>query len=280
MRIKPGVFGLRDKHQDDVLASVDEDAAPHPDGDDAADQRVRVPLFPVYTELRHLLRVWPGRPRKQVTGLRSTIGDLRGTPQKTVDWTEPATWIPERLEGDDRELAEAIWTASNGTVNPRHTYGHWLLAQKYEFVEDGPDGNLVLTASGRDFLENPSGDTEVALDEAEGLVKLLSIVADNGPARAGGLLEDWSEYLKRRSPFGTDSTFKDTLRRRLSGLGGLGAGDPVADSAIGIRCGSTPMAEQPPRARARRAAQQHVLGDAGWPRLPPAGRRRGLGRRR
>ena len=218
VRIKPGVFGLRDKHQDDVLVTVDEDAGPHPDGDDAADQRVRVPFFPVYTALRHLLRVWPGRPRKQITGLQSTLGDLRGTPQKTVDWTDPAGWIPERLEGDDRELAKAIWTASNGTVNPRHTHGHWLLAQKYEFLEDGPDGNLVLTTSGRDFLGNPGGDTEVALDEAEGLMKLLSIVADNGPARAGGLLEDWSEYLKRRSPFGTDSTFKDTLRRRLNNL--------------------------------------------------------------
>lgn len=111
------------------------------------------------------------------------------------------------MKDDDRELAEVIWTASNGTVNLRYTYGHWLLVQKYEFVEDGSTENLVLTASGRDFLESPEEDTEVALGEAEGLVKLLSIVADNGTARTGGLLEDWSEYLKRRSPFGMDLTF-------------------------------------------------------------------------
>ncbi|TXD34239.1 restriction endonuclease [Lujinxingia vulgaris] len=218
IRIKPGVFGLRGKHQGEVVAAVDVDSVSQPDGEDIADQRVRVPLFPVYSELRHLLRVWPGRSRKQITGLQSTIGELRGTPQKTVDWTEPSSWIPERLKGDDHELAEAIWTQSDGRVNPRYTYGHWLLAQKYDFVEDGRDGRLILTASGQDFLDHVGGDTEVALDEAEGLVKLLSIIADNGPARTGGLLEDWSEYLKRRSRFGTDSTFKDTLRRRLNNL--------------------------------------------------------------
>ena len=58
---------------------------------DEENLRVRVPLFPVYSELRHLLRVWPGRPREQVTGLRSTIIELRGTPKATVDWTDPTT---------------------------------------------------------------------------------------------------------------------------------------------------------------------------------------------
>lgn len=76
VRIKPGVFGLRDKRQDEVLAAVDEDALRKAD-DEATNQRVRVPLFPVYIELRHLLRVWPEPPRRQSTGLHSTIGGLR-----------------------------------------------------------------------------------------------------------------------------------------------------------------------------------------------------------
>ena len=79
------------------------------DGDDAAggdgNLRVRIPFFPFYSELRHLLRVWPGRPRKQILGLHAAIRELRGTPQKAVDWTDPDTWIPERLKGADRELA-------------------------------------------------------------------------------------------------------------------------------------------------------------------------------
>jgi restriction system protein len=223
VRVAPGVFGLRVPHGlsaektprktestegalfDDVLL-------------DDENRRVRIPLFPTYTEVRHLLKVWPGKPRKQVTGLRATINELRGTPQNTVNWTDPDAWIPERLSGDDRDLAYAMWTLSGKSVNPRHAHGHWLLVQKYGLLEDGDDGNLVLTPLGRDFLKYEQGETEAYLDEQEGLAKLLAMVADNGPVRAGGLIEEWTDYLTRHSAFGSPSTFRDTLRRRLSNL--------------------------------------------------------------
>ena len=177
--------------------------------------------FPVYSELRHLLRIWPGYPRTSVTGLRKTIRCMFGTPQKRVAWTDdpnPSTWIPERLKGENRELAQAIWDRSKGAVNPRYTYGHWLLAQRYGLLREHDDGTLQLTKTGRDFLEHPCGATEAAVDEAEGLIKLLSIVADSGPARRRGLLDEWGDYLSRRSPFGTESTVRDSMRRRLSNL--------------------------------------------------------------
>src|SRR5690606_10639813 len=113
-----------------------------------------------------------GRPRKQVTGLEASLGALHSTPQATVDWTDPDVWIPERLSGDDRDLAAAIWTKSGKAVNPRHTYGHWLLSQKYRLIEEGPDGTLVLTGRGRDFVDHAGGEAEAYLDEQEGLAKL------------------------------------------------------------------------------------------------------------
>ena len=224
VRVRPGVFGLRALHTPGAKAASAPDEMPGTTGGDAeqaqdeTEQRVRTPLFPIYPEVRHLLRVWPGRPRKQITGLQATLGELRGTPQNTVDWTDPDAWIPGRLSGDDQDLASAIWTKSGKTVNPRYTYGHWLLSQKYELVEDGPDGNLVLADRGRDFLEHEGGEAEVFLDEQEGLAKLLALVADNGPTRAGGILEEWTYYLNRVSSFGSPSTFRDTLRRRLNNL--------------------------------------------------------------
>ena len=224
VRIRPGVFGLRGLHG--PAAPVVPEPTPVPINlnaetdavSDDVNRRVRVPLFPVYSELRHLLRVWPGYPRKQVTGFQATINELRGTPQKTVDWTDPSTWIPERLKGTDRELAQAIWDRSKHAVNPRHTYGHWLLAQRYGLLLEHGDGILQLTETGRDFLERLGGEAETAVDEAEGLIKLLSIVADNGPARVGGLVAGWGDYLRRRSAFGTESTIRDTMRRRLHNL--------------------------------------------------------------
>ena len=185
---------------------------------DDANLRVRVPHFPVYSELRHLLRVWPGRPRKQVTGLRATVLELRGTRKSSVDWTDPSTWISQRLDGSDRELAQEIWNRSKGEVNPRHIYGHWLLAQRYGFLSEDSDGLLQITEDGRNFLETPGGEAEVLVDEAEGLAKLLSIVADTGPSRHGGLLDEWADYLKRRSAIRSESMIKDTMRRRLANL--------------------------------------------------------------
>ena len=75
IRIRPGVFGLRGLHEPAAQVTpaptstpTDLDAADDKPSDDA-NLQVRIPLFPVYPELRHLLRVWPGYPRKQVTSL-------------------------------------------------------------------------------------------------------------------------------------------------------------------------------------------------------------------
>jgi len=75
-----------------------------------------------------------------------------------------------------------------------------------------------MSERGTDFRDSPGGTTEAGLDEAEGLLKVLAIVADSGPASFGEFVEGWGEYLSRRSNFGTDSTIKATLRRRLRNL--------------------------------------------------------------
>ena len=179
------------------------------------EQRVRVPWFPMYREVRHLLQVWSGRPKKQITGLQTTLSGLRGTPQTPVNWTDPDTWILERLPNDDQDLAWAIWTKSGKTVNPRYTHGSWHLSQKYELLEDDTDGNLRLTRAGQNFINHERGETEAFLDEQEGIAKLLALVADNGPTRVSGILEEWIKHLKRySSPFSSPSTFR-TLQWRL-----------------------------------------------------------------
>ena len=139
-------------------------------------------------------------------------------PRSPVDWTDPDSWIPARLNGDARRLAHAIWTTSRGEVNPRHIAGHWLLSQKYELLVDGSDGSQVLTDRGRDFIKHRLGEAESFLDMQEGLVELLNIVADSGPAQVRGFEEAWTEFLERHSRFRAPSSVRDTLRRRLNNL--------------------------------------------------------------
>ena len=223
VRLVPGVYALREqpgtKSSEDFVSPGNGGAQDYDQAMSTTeeDRRVRVPLFPVYDEVRHLLRVWPRWTRTQVTGFHSTLSGLRGTPQNTVDWQDPDSWIPERLGGDDRNLAEAIWTKSGRSVNPRYTTGHWLLCQKYALLME-VSGKLALTERGQSFLDHENGEAEAFIDEQEGLLEALRLVTENGPTRFSGVLGEWGEYLARHSRFGTDSTRKDTLRRRLSNL--------------------------------------------------------------
>ena len=182
--------------------------------DDA--RRVRVERLPEYPEMRRLLRVWRGRPKAHVTGLYSKLYGMRGTPEDRVDWKDPDTWIPKRLAGDDRELAQAIWTESG--VNPRYTDEHWRLTRNYELLAEDADGRLELTERGSDFIEREFGDAVALLDEQEGLIKLLTIVAETGSAGTSALREPWAQYLERNSGFNSSSTIRGTLSRRLMSL--------------------------------------------------------------
>ena len=225
IRLRPGVFGLRGVHASQALTdesvSSEQDALnyePATPEIDKTERRVRTPFFPTYATVRHLLAVWPGRPRKQITGLQKAVLDLRGTPQNTVDWTDPGSWIPQRLKGEERELASAIWRQSGKSVNPRHTHGAWLLSQHYGLIQEVTEGVLQLSARGRDFFEHEGGEAEWFLDDQEGLLKILTLVADNGPTRPGGIVDEWADYLSSYSKFGKPSTIRDTLQRRLTNL--------------------------------------------------------------
>ncbi len=183
-----------------------------------SDRRVRTPIFPLYGEVRSLLRVWQGRPTKQITGLQASIRRLCGTPQSPMDWTNPDEWIQERLSGENRQLAARIWTESGKTVNPRHTYGHWLLCRTHELIASDSAGIIHLTARGLDFIDCEYGETEAFIDEQERIAKLLEIVAVNGPSSQASFVGYWTEYLSSYSTFKTLSTIRETLRRRLNNL--------------------------------------------------------------
>jgi len=124
----------------------------------------------------------------------------------------------EKLDGEVLKLDQVIWTESGKSVNPRYTSGHWILSQKYQLLVEGGDGNLRLTERGRDFIAHEFGEAEAFLDLQEGLLELLTIIADSGPARSGALVDPWAEFLGRHSRFRSPSTIRDTLRRRLTNL--------------------------------------------------------------
>ena len=211
-RSGPGVFTLRGDTDPQIISLAESETLSE------GDRRVRIPLFPLYSEVRLILPVWNGLKRTQVTGLRATLQSLWGNPKHPVDWTDPDAWIPERLSGEEWELASRIWEKTGKQVNPRHIYGHWLLSLTYRLLRVDESDRLRLTESGEEFIGMESGRTTELIDEGEGLLKLLTIIAEKGPGRRGEFISEWGEYLKRRSRFGKDSTVKDTFSRRVLNL--------------------------------------------------------------
>ena len=94
----------------------------------------------------------------------------------------------------------------------------------------------------------------------EGLVELLTIVADSGPAQVRGFEEAWTEFLERHSRFRAPSSVRDTLRRRLNNLPDRGliererAKYTVTDDGLSYLESATP--EPGPRQKIQKLAKE------------------------
>ena len=63
-------------------------------------RKVRSPYLRPMARNREALTVIDGTPRRLLLDLIRSINSQRGTPQSTVDWSDPDTWIDERLKGE------------------------------------------------------------------------------------------------------------------------------------------------------------------------------------
>ncbi|HSH79130.1 MAG TPA: DUF262 domain-containing protein [Herpetosiphonaceae bacterium] len=173
--------------------------------------------YPLYSQIRELLVIFQGVPKATITSLIQAVWDQRGTPQSQVEWSDPDAWIPQRLSGEQADLARRIWEQSNRKVNPRY------LGSDYRFINNQalaiPDsaGVYQITERGQAFL---NGDPQFLrrLDEAEGLTRLLTILAPRTRAKANELLAEWTRFLSEQGKSGATSTIKESLRQRLANL--------------------------------------------------------------
>ncbi|WP_067110278.1 restriction endonuclease [Sphingopyxis granuli] len=177
---------------------------------------VRTPLFPLYSDLRACMRAWAEEPVSLVLDLHNKLMALTGTPQSPVDWTDPDTWIPERLSGEHARLARELWETSGKRTNPRHVYGAYLLINSAGLLAQ-EQGIYRLTDRSRAFLDHDRALME-EIDRNEGLPRILALLAEKASAKRSDLLDDWGHYLAQVSRITSLSMIKDTLRRRLLNL--------------------------------------------------------------
>ncbi len=180
-------------------------------------QKVRTPWFPPYSFVGQLITILDGVAKARVTDMMSAIWDQTGTPQNPNDWSDPDAWITERLTGESSILARRIWVNSSRTVNPRYIQGVINFASTYSLLIADSEGVYRLSLRGKGFLDKEP-DILRELDDAEGILQLLLILAPKTRAKRGELLPEWSEFLKEHSNFDAASTIRDTLWSRIKNI--------------------------------------------------------------
>jgi restriction system protein len=185
-------------------------------GDDGL--RSPTPLFPTYSNARHFLRIFDGVAGDAYQSMASAIWEQRGNPQEQVNWSNPDEWIGERLQGEERKLAQRIWQESQEKLNPRYTRGCWYFVTKHGLLARGRDGVLHISERGRTLLDHPGGKLEAEIDEYEGVLVILQLVAEQGLARRSALLPAYGEYSRSQTTFQSDNVLKMALYDRLRNL--------------------------------------------------------------
>lgn len=208
VRVRPGVFGLRRWLEEGRLETAAIKTAGRP----------LVPHYPLYARVRDVLPVWDGGPRGAITGMQAAIWEHRGTPQSQTDWSDPDEWIAERLDGEAREWARRTWQDTGKRVSPRYVTGHWLVASNFRLLEPDASERLALTERGRDFLAHHAGAVVREIDEDQGLLFILQLVAEAGAASPADLYDSWLEFLRAETNVRAESAAKSHLSARLRNL--------------------------------------------------------------
>ncbi|MDX2137628.1 MAG: restriction endonuclease [Chloroflexota bacterium] len=179
-----------------------------------------IPHYPEYSEVRAFLQLVNGATRKLVLSLRNKVDERRGTPQATQDWSDPDTWIPTLLSGDERKLAEHLWHGSSRQINPRYLLGTWLLttSKTYQLLKADHKDILHITETGQDFLQQEYGATTQYIDYHEGLLHLLEIVSEKGPGKRADFLPDFATFLSQYSAVRSSNTVQTSWYGRMQNM--------------------------------------------------------------
>ncbi|WP_198508901.1 restriction endonuclease [Bacillus sp. FJAT-44742] len=148
--------------------------------------------------------------------MNQTIWNLTGTPQETVNWQNPDEWIPERLTGDVKDMAQQIHSETG--INPRYVLGSNKLMANYSLIEETTEGVFSITERGKIFASSESNEMIKKIDEQEGCLFILYLTSIHPGGTRKTFLPEWRKYLKENSNYKSDSVVKNFLGRRLANL--------------------------------------------------------------
>ena len=173
-------------------------------------------FFPTYIKAQRFLLILEGTRYSQYLAMWKTIfTNQKGTPQDTANWTNPQEWIPQRLDGEEQELALRIWHESDHLVNPRYTDGIISLTQKHALADY--TNTFAITEVGRKFLGDDKN-TLRKIDEYEGVLAILASVMASGPSQRKVLFDRFKVFCMTNTNSKSDTFVFSQLDFRLKNL--------------------------------------------------------------
>ena len=171
--------------------------------------------LPKYALAQQFLSIMNGTSHSQYLAMWKDITSQSGTKQYTVNWTDPAVWIPDRLTGDSLNLAIRLWRESGKLINPRWSYEIWRFVYSYNLALT-ENGCVVHSPIGKRFI---SGDEAIVheIDDKEGVLFLLNEIADKGPGARRDFIDTYSRYCNLVTTW-TDSSIANSFSARLKNL--------------------------------------------------------------
>jgi len=182
------------------------------------DLKSLTPDLPIYANARHFLRCLDGMPYALYRSTYNAIWEQRGNPQATASWTDPDSWIPQRLHGDEQVLASRIWHESQHVLNPRYMRGAWYLTSRHQLLATQENGVLCITDRGRQFLDEATSPVVAEIDSYEGILTILQLVAERGPGWRSDFLPDFATYCRTFTSFHSETVIKGALYDRFFNL--------------------------------------------------------------
>ena len=170
--------------------------------------------MPVYEDARRVLRVLEGVRLSNWQSMNKSINDKWKSPEFKGIWKTPHEYIPVVISLEDQELAHRIWHETK--VLPHYAFNTVELAQNNCLgVFDGDC--FSLTATGQQFLKCDDSTLE-KIDCYEGILVILSEVADKSPGTENDFLTEFRGWLHSHSTFSPKNSGLVAQRYRLINL--------------------------------------------------------------
>lgn len=193
---------------------------------------LKVRNYPLEHTVKVLLSVLDGVHDHAIRKLKSAIRHplYEGMPLELL--LDPERWMNARLSGRTLAFARQIWAQSGQLLNPLRCEGALTLIEEQGWAIEQEGGRWVISHLGLSWLAELGASLEttspihyttqksalgcrLACDQSEGLLLLLAVVVERGPAPLSELSLAWGSALRRAGRRRAPEWLDEGTRSRL-----------------------------------------------------------------